>query len=130
MPRHRRTLEELIEMAQLKPEAPGNLYQKISDITAALGVIQKDSAAPAAMGGFRFISHAQMLGHLRHELTARNVVVIPHGSELVKFDTYTTSGGKVGHHSVLHFRFRVVNGDKPEEFFEADWFDEVQDTSD
>jgi hypothetical protein len=125
-------LKELINMAAVKPGSSTipNLYQKISDITEALGLVQKDSTAPKEMGGYRFISHGMMLGHLRHELTSRNVVIVPSGEELLRFETYTTNSGKQGRHAVLKFNFMVVNGDNTAEFFEASWIGEGQDTGD
>lgn len=114
-----------------------NLYQKISEITASLGVIQKDSSAPAAMGGYRFISHAMMLGHLRHELTARNVVIIPSGEELLRADVTEkkvedSKGVRISYNyrTIVKFNFTVVDGDNPQDFFNAYWLGEGMDTSD
>jgi hypothetical protein len=115
-----------------------NLYQKISAITASLGAIQKDSNAPAAMGGYKFLSHAMMLAHLRGELTSRNVVIIPSGEELLKREviekktTDSHDNVKISYtfYSVLKFNFTVVDGDNPIDFFNAYWIGEGMDTSD
>lgn len=124
------------------PETKLNLYQKISEITASLGAIQKDSQAPDAMGGYKFISHGMILAHLRNELTARNVVIRPSGEELLRADTQEkrvpiiTNGATVGekvsynHRSVIKYRFTVVDGDNPSDFFEDFWIGEGMDGGD
>ena len=126
-------------MAELdKEEKKLNLYQKISEITASLGVIQKDSTAPTTMGGYKFLSHAMMLAHLRTELTSRNVVIIPSGEELLRREVTekktTDSNGKekisFNFFTVIKFNFTVIDGDNPSDFFNAYWIGEGMDSSD
>jgi hypothetical protein len=119
-----------------------NIYQKVSAITEAIGLIGKDANAPQQMGGYAFTSHGALLGHIRHELTSRNVVIRPSGEELLKADvlekrvpTYQNGqivSEKVSHnyHSIIKYRFTVVNGDDPTDFFEDFWIGEGMDTSD
>jgi len=115
-----------------------NLYQKISEITEAVGIIQKDAKAPKEMGGYDFTSHGSVIGHLRHELTSRNVVIRPSGEELLKFQIIEKK--KVGSnnqeyitytfHSIIKYKFTVVDGDNLSDFFEDNWIGEGMDTAD
>jgi hypothetical protein len=118
-----------------------NLYQKISEITSSLGAIQKDSSAPAAMGGYRFISHGMVLAHLRTELTKHNVVIRPSGEELLKtevFEKRTTvmqndkpvEKLSYNFHTIIKYKFTVVDGDNPNDLFEDYWIGEGMDSGD
>jgi ERF superfamily protein len=134
------SLKELVEMSLESRTL--NLYEKLNMITASLGAIKKDSNAPAAMGGFAFLSHTMLLAHLRTELTKYNVIIIPNGAELIKSEVYrwtTTRETREGDikviekqtiHSVIRFSFDVVNGDSPQERFTAHWYGEGHDNSD
>jgi hypothetical protein len=140
----RYNLKELIEMASDTGGEKLNLYQKISAITDAIGIIQKDERAPEAMGGYKFLSHGMVMAHIRRELTKRNVVIVPSGEELLRADftekrtpTFgrdgeTKTGEKVSYNyrTIIKFMFRVVNGDNPEQYFDASWIGEGMDTQD
>lgn len=118
-----------------------NLYQKISEIIGSLGAIPKDSKAPKEMGGYGFSSHGAVLAHLRHELTTRNVVIHSSGEELLHHEafekrTITDYNGKTAEkisynfHSIIKYKFTVVDGDNPSDFFEDFWIGEGMDTQD
>lgn len=119
-----------------------NIYQKITQITEAIGIIQKDSEAPQVMGGYKFTSHGSVIGHLRHELTSRNVVILPSGEELVRLEvtekrTPTYQNGQIisekisfSYHSAIKYKFTVIDGDNPIDRFEGYWFGEGIDTGD
>lgn len=122
-------------------ETQPNVYQKISAIISSLGLIGKDSTAPTAMGGYKFTSHAALLGHLRHELTTRNVVIRPSGEELLKStaiekksvvmqNNQPVEKTSYNFHSIVKFNFTVVNGDDPLDFFVDSWIGEGMDTGD
>lgn len=118
-------------------EPTENIYHKVTAVIAAIGLIQKDSKAPTGMGGYAFISHGALLGHLRHELTSRNIVIIPSGEEVVRSvvteNIVRNDNGesvKRNVHTVIKFKFTVVNGDDPTDKFEAYWIGEGMDVSD
>jgi len=122
------------------PETKPNLYQKITQIIDAIGIIEKDSKAPDAMGGYKFTSHGAVIGHLRRELTSRNVVILPSGDELLRFEVTekrvpTMQNGQVvsekvsySYHSVVKYNFRVLDGDNPSESFDGNWIGEGMDS--
>ena len=111
-----------------------NLYEKIIAITDSLGVIQKDSQAPQAMGGFKFLSHAMVLAHLRTELVKHKVLIIPAGNELVKSETYHYKNAKGEDkqtiHTLIRFVFEVIDAEEPGTSFKAAWYGEGHDNSD
>lgn len=115
-----------------------NLYQKISQIIDSLGLIGKDSRAPDIMGGYSFTSHGALIGHLRHELTSRNVVIRASGVELLRADSFETSSYdkdknvkiKTNYRTIVKYLFTVVDGDNPADFFEDFWIGEGIDGSD
>ena len=123
------------------PDTKPNLYQKIAQITEAIGIIGKDANAPQQMGGYAFTSHGMVIGHLRHELTSRNVVIRPSGEELLRFEVTekktTVMQGNVPvekvsftYHSVIKYRFTVIDGDDPSVFFDDFWIGEGMDNGD
>lgn len=115
-----------------------NLWQKLAVITGDIGAIEKDGSYSGgqAGGSYKFISQAQLVAKLRHELKKHRVVIEP---SMVSATTETITRvteyngrqvEKVSRRIVCEMEFRVVNGDDPTQHFTARWFGEAIDSGD
>lgn len=109
-----------------------NLYQKLAAISGELGAITKDSQAPQEMGGFRFMSHAALMGHLREKLAEQQVAILE-SLELVSDDVVTMKtqqGERTNRRIVVKLTAEFVNAEKPDDRHSVTWFGEGIDRSD
>lgn len=112
--------------------SPRNLWQKLAEVSGKLGAIAKDGEAPAAMGGFKFISHGAVMGHLRQQLAERHVAVLE-SLELISDESvtmHTKNGERQGRRVVVKLTCEFVNGENPEERHSVSWFGEGLDLTD
>lgn len=119
-------------MSPTTATAPRNLFQKLAVISGELGAITKDSQAPQAMGGFKFMSHGALMGHLREKL-AQHQVVILENLDLVSDEVVmmkTSEGERANRRIVVRLTAEFVNGESPDERYTASWYGEGLDTRD
>lgn len=108
------------------------LYQKVAAITGELGKIAKDSKAPAEMGGFAFMSHGALMGHLRDRLAAHQVAIME-SLELITDEVVmlkAKDGERAHRRVVVKLTAEFVNGENPDERYTTTWFGEALDTRD
>ena len=114
------------------PARPLNLFQKLALISGDLGAIEKDSEAPTEMGGFRFMSHAALLGHLRNRLAHHRVVVME--SMAIVTDEVVMLGRpgneKPNRRVVVNLTATFINADRPDERYTVEFPGEALDTRD
>lgn len=111
-----------------------NLYQRIIAIMDEVGAIEKTGRN--TQQNYAFIEQAMVVASLRPLLVKHGVVIIPNATkttterfETLKEDKY---GKKttVSVHVQVETKYRVINADNPEEFFESEWAGEALDYSD
>lgn len=115
-----------------------NLYQKLAAISGGLGAIEKDGNYDGGQrgGSYKFISHSQLMGHLRNELARHNVVIVAEvrESRTELREKHTEYNGQsrvsVERRVVVTMQFTVTDGDSPESSFTARWFGEGIDNGD
>lgn len=109
-----------------------NLWQKLAEVSGKLGAIAKDGEAPAVMGGFKFISHGAVMGHLRQQLAERQVAILE-SLDIVSDESVTmvtAKGERSARRIVVKLLVEFVNGENPEERHQVTWFGEGLDTTD
>jgi len=107
-----------------------NLYQKLAAISGGLGALKKDGKAPDIMGGYAFLSHGSLMGHLRNELAAHGVVIIPAITHVESHVVLVGEKQKPTNHVTVKMAFTVFNADDPQERIHTDWAGEGMDASD
>lgn len=108
------------------------LYQKVAAITGELGKIAKDSKAPAEMGGFSFMSHGALMGHLRDRLAAHQVAIME-SLDLITDEVVmlkAKDGERAHRRVVVKLTAEFINGENPDERYTTTWYGEALDTRD
>jgi hypothetical protein len=99
-----------------------NLYQKLAAISGSVGSIAKTGTNQSQ--NYSFIEQAQVISTLKPLLEAQHIVIMP---EIVEHNlVQKEKGAKV----IVHMKFTVVDGDNPDDRFEANWYAEGDDTLD
>ena len=106
-----------------------SLAVKIATIASDLGAIQKDSTFSGAGQQWKFISQAQLLGHLRSKFAEYSIAIFP-SMKTVDTQILERSDGKGRfYRHEVECEFTVVDGESGESFTST-WFGESIDTQD
>lgn len=104
-----------------------NIYQKIAAVAGKVGAVEKGGRNTEQ--NYSFIEYGEVASRLRTLFAEYGVVIVPNMG-LQERTTITSKYGKEGVHAVVHFKFKVINADKPDDFFEVDWQGEAADFGD
>lgn len=104
------------------PATARNLYQRLRDVRLALGgTIEKGGTAPAAMGGYKFVSWDDTADRIGTLLAEHGVMVIPEIPETDVELVGTSSSGKPIYRSTASMSFEIVNVDNPDDRIVKRW---------
>lgn len=99
-----------------------NLYQRLLAITDEIGKIEKTGRN--SMQNYAFIEQARVLAELRPLLKKHGVVILPEtpGRSIERYEVVRGNGKPgVDVHVTVSSRYTVLNADKPDEKFTAEW---------
>src|ERR1039458_3483776 len=103
-------------------ETKKNLYQRLLEITADVGKIEKTGTN--TMQNYKFIEQGVVVSEVRVALAKHGVMIIPEITERT-LDRYevTRSNGKPGvdFHAQIKSRFTLVNVDDPQDRTICEW---------
>ncbi len=104
-------------MTTEKAEAKArNIYQRIAGVMADLEPVEK--TGENKFQNYKFISAGMLFAVLQKKVAAAGIVVIPMMDPITLGPGTTSKGGEF---ITASLRFRVVNADNPEDFFEVPW---------
>jgi hypothetical protein len=99
-----------------------NIYQRINSVMQEVKYVQKDSSVTGAGGGYKAVSHDQVISVVRESMVNNGIVVIPKqtsGEFIVMRDMNATPNPvKMGLYSG-DYEFTFINVDDPKETFVA-----------
>lgn len=104
-----------------------NVYQKVAAILGEITAIAKEGTNSEQH--YKFIEHGQVSGALREKFGKYGLVIRMGVLERTEKEI-TTSGGKKALNIVVRYSIKVINADKPDDFFEETWDGEATDYSD
>lgn len=101
---------------------PKKLYEKLLEVQKAIASIAKTHTNSM----YSYASSSDVLGPIRKELLANNLLVVPNIKKTV-ITAKDTPKGSTRYFTEIWYTLTWVNGDNPEETLTIDWYSQGQD---
>lgn len=95
-----------------------NIYQRINEVRKKVDYVQKNKAVSTGGGSYKAVTHDEITGIIRAHLVEQGIVIVPSLKSSSVSETKNKDGAvsNVIRYSAT-YEFKVVNSDKPDDFF-------------
>lgn len=110
--------------------ATANVYQRLRDVRLELSGFAKNGTAPEGAGSYAYIRYDDVAGQVGSLMAQHGLVVVPRLGAPETEEVGTSHSGNAIFRTRVQLHLRVVNVDDPNDYTEAEWYGESNDTGD